>query len=353
MSAAQGFSAVDRLLHRIAFATWPIQAALGDVEQVMFRSELEHVAIDQPVFIAGLPRAGTTVLLEMIEATGGFASYHYRDMPFLLTPMLWRQFGGAARKVEQRERAHGDGMWIDLDSPEALDEVVWRTAEPRHYRPDRITPSTESFSSETAELVRSQMRKVIALRSAERPGARRYLSKNNGGIARLPLLRALFPDAVLVIPFRDPLQHASSLLHQHRRFTAMHAGDRFTRRYMEAIGHYDFGQNLRPIDFGGWLDRGRPDFDTLDGWLRYWCAAYAALLEQRSLGLHFLSYDALCRRPVEVLAALEAVLAVQEGGLRAQADRIDDKAPRIPPQADPGLVAEAQGIASALERLGP
>ncbi len=32
----------------------------------------------------------------------------------------------------------------------------------------------------------------------------------------------------------------------------MHARDPFARRYMEAIGHYDFGANLRPIDFDGW-----------------------------------------------------------------------------------------------------
>lgn len=50
-----------------------------------------------------------------------------------------------------------------------------------------------------------------------RHGGARYLSKNNNNILRLEALATSFPDALLIHPFRDPLQQALSLLSQHRR----------------------------------------------------------------------------------------------------------------------------------------
>ena len=83
-------------------------------------------------------------------------------------------------------------------------------------------------------------------------------------IARLRALKKLALDCILIVPFREPLQHASSLLRQHREFIWMHAEDRFAHRYMSGTGYFDFGENLRPINFGNWLhDANYPDAMTL------------------------------------------------------------------------------------------
>ena len=109
------------------------------------------------------------------------------------------------------------------------------------------------------------------------------------------------PDARVLVPFRDPIQHAASLRHQHVRFAEMHAGDPFARRYMEAIGHYDFGANLRPIDFDGWIGA-TPDLpgpEHLAYWVRYWIATYRHVLHheasRKRLGL--IRFEALGERP--------------------------------------------------------
>ena len=353
MTGASQLGLLDRALHRIAFATWPIQAAMGDIEEIMFKAVLQGIAIERPVFIAGLPRAGTTLLLELLENTSAFASYRYSDMPFLLTPLLWRQFTRSAqRDTSRRERAHGDGMTIGLDSPEAMEEVAWRTMWPDHYRRDRITPWGPAAPEEFDRFFRAQMKKVIALRSEEQPAARRYLSKNNGNIARLGLIRALFPDAVIIVAYRHPLEQAMSLLSQHRRFLAMHRADPFSRRYMAASGHYDCGENLLPVDFDGWLGGGpRPSFEGVDDWLRYWCAAYGFLSRQRELGLQFVSYDALCARPHEVLGRLEAELGLaHDARLLAQADRMQPPVARGDAMAaDPDLLAKAEAVLASLQ----
>src|SRR6185436_9488480 len=91
---ADGYSGVDRALHRIAFATYEVQADLADIEDRLFASHLSPITNQRPVFITSLPRAGTTLLLECCAALDEFASHTYRDMPFVLIPCLWSSFSG-------------------------------------------------------------------------------------------------------------------------------------------------------------------------------------------------------------------------------------------------------------------
>ncbi len=345
-------SFTDRLLHRLAFASWPIQAALADVEEIAFKARLAQVRCERPVFVAGLPRAGTTLILQLIEAAGGFASYRYRDMPFLLAPMLWAELTrGAARAGGARERAHGDGVTIDVDSPEAFEEVVWRTFHPERYRAAAIGPWPAAVDREFDRFFRLQMRKIIALRGDGRP--LRYLSKNNGNIARLTAIARMFPDAVILVPYRDPLGQARSLLRQHLNFLALHAADPFTSRYMEAIGHYDFGLNLKPIVFSKGAEQpAEADFTTLDGWLGYWCSAYGHLAGQTDVPLHFVSYDRLGGGGEGELEALERAVGVEcSGSLTRQAPLIRPAPPRPPAAetADPQLLRRARHILGRIE----
>ena len=115
------------------------------------------------------------------------------------------------------------------------------------------------------------LRKITLVRRGDAAASARYLSKNNLNISRTALLRRLFPDAIIVVPFREPMQHAESLLKQHRNFLGIHAEDRFASEYMRAIGHFDFGENLRPVDFDGWFERRQTEqTDVLAFWLEYW-----------------------------------------------------------------------------------
>jgi len=86
------YSAVDRLLHRLAFATSDMQVELAALEDMIYRKSLADTPVNRPVFITGLPRAGTTLLLQLTSALEEFASHSYRDMPFVLLPMLWNSF---------------------------------------------------------------------------------------------------------------------------------------------------------------------------------------------------------------------------------------------------------------------
>jgi len=311
LELTERYSAVDRLLHRLAFGTADMQVELSGLEDLIYRKSLAGTPVNRPVFITALPRAGTTLFLQLISALEEFASHSYRDMPFVLLPMLWNSFSrGFRQDAAPIERAHGDGMLVDFDSAEAFEEMLWKVKWPEHYESDRIVPWRACDDPEPSEALASHMRKVIRLRQRRQEVVPRYLSKNNCNIARTEYLRRCWPEAVIIVPVREPVQHAASLLRQHRRFLDLHAGDGFAREYMQGIGHFDFGANFRAIDFDGWLSTARhTDPLTLGFWLEYWVAAYGSL-DVRATTLRLLPYDHFCADPDAGLRWLAAVLEV-------------------------------------------
>lgn len=357
------YSTVDRLLHHLAFATRPAQIGLADLEDVLFPHHLAHCTLDRPLFITALPRAGTTLLLELCVTSGTFASHMYRHMPFVLIPLLWHRFSQAFRRSQvPHERAHGDGMLVSVDSPEAFEETVWMAFWPQHYHDDRIVPWCEEEDPVFLDFLTKHFRKIVAL-SADADTAmsnrshvpRRYVSKNNLTIARIAWLARQIPDALFLIPFRDPLQHCASLLRQHLNFLEMHRRDRFAKRYMQGIGHFDFGDTLRPIDFDGWLDGATyRNPRELGFWLEYWCAAYRSLRAAVSERVRLVNYDALCADPRSGLAQLAQFIEIDnQQAFVAQAARIHTSSSHDTDGAwlDDMLVDEAKALHAQLAAL--
>lgn len=316
MGPELNYSFLDRLIHRIAFAAPPVQLAAADAESALFRAVFNDVDASRPIFIASLPRAGTTLLLEALHSFPSLAAHTYRDMPFVMAPVLWSRVAGPFRKqADSRERAHGDGMQIGYDSPEAFDEVLWRTFWPEKYGSDRIAlwQATDG-KTEASIFFARHMKKIIALRRPERSHDGRYVSKNNANIARLDLIPRMFPGASVVVPFRDPIEHAISMLRQHRSFTRMHAEQPFVRRYMADIGHYEFGALHRPIAFPGLDDSiGRREPLDVNYWIAYWIAAFDYVLARRER-IILVSYEAACRDGKRVLADICARAGIPEDG---------------------------------------
>jgi hypothetical protein len=300
------YSPLDRLLHRVAFAAPFIQLTAADIEGVIYGSQYEDVHAARPIFVTSLPRAGTTVLLEALSQLPSLASHVYRDMPFVLAPVLWSRLSGPFRQNQApRERAHGDGIEIGFDSPEAFEEIIWRAFWPSKYTSRSIALwQTRDASREARRFFVDHMKKIVALRRPKRPVDGRYLSKNNANIARLQVIERMFPDATVVVPVRRPLEHAASMLRQHRNFLEMQRTEPFVRRYMIDVGHYEFGDVHRPLAFEGLreLTEGRSTLE-LEYWLGYWIAAFEHILARRSR-LVLVSHEHLCATASTGLAAL-------------------------------------------------
>jgi hypothetical protein len=275
----------------VALGFAPVLEASFDIERARHRAAIRDVAVEAPVFVTGLARAGTSILTRLLEAQGPFASLTYRDMPFPLAPNSWRRLSGRLkRSVETRERGHGDGLTHDLDSPEAIEEVFWRAHEGERY----LTPAGLKPVPPAPETIAS-FRDYVRLVLLGNPG-KRYLSKNNNNVLRLPALIEAFPDAVLLHPFRDPVQQAESLRAQHLRAIALAAGDGFRRSFMGWLGHHEFGADQRPFLFAG-APGPKDDPLSLAYWLKAWISVHEALLDQPgpvAARQVFIDHDRLC-----------------------------------------------------------
>ena len=288
---------------------------LGNLESRMLADRLSNVAIVKPLYIAGLARSGTTILLELLARHPDVSTHRYRDFPPVLAPWFWNRFVDRAggRKQTASERAHGDRIEVTPESPEAFEEVIWMAFFERLHDPDVNAALTAATGNEKFEtFYRDHVRKMLLIR-----GGKRYLSKGNYNITRLPYLRKLFPDAKFIVPFRDPVWHIASLLRQHERFSREHARDVRLQRHMSRAGHFEFGLDRRPINSGNanitrevrdlW-SKGR----EVEGWALYWRDLHghvADVLEADAAlrtATMLVDYERLCREPKQIMHALIA-----------------------------------------------
>jgi len=298
MAISNRYNRIERLLHHLAFDYPFIQKILCELETDLFSASLKAKKVTKPIFVTALPRAGTTLLLEILYNTGEFATFTYRQMPFILTPLFWNWISSRFQRLgDKYERAHGDGVQISFDSPEAFEEVIWlgflkdKIVGKNILHPVLPTDLTEEFRVTFRHIIK----KLLVLHDKRKNSVHyRYLSKNNANVSRLKAVTSIFPDAIILVLFRHPLTHVRSLMNQHQRFLSEHSIDAFSKKYMEWIGHYEFGANIRPIDFNGQFAQtsqfnyGDPNF-----WLAYWSKAYQHCLLEASENMFFIDFDFL------------------------------------------------------------
>jgi len=334
------YTTLDRLLHHIALGSKAVRAASFDLERGFARIDAERSVKEPHVFVTGLARAGTSLLLRMLYDSGRYATQSYRDMPFPLAPGLWRRLSGRhQRRSLLRERAHSDGVEVGFDSVEAFEEVFWLTFADKDYvRADRLL-----YHSPGADALTEFRDYVAAVLTAHGAGTRtRYLSKNNNNLLRIQGLRAAFPNCHVIIPFREPLQQALSLLRQHELFCELQARDTFVRSYMGWLGHHEFGLDHKPFAFAETvLAAGAAPARMLDHWVGNWTRVYANLLENAPETVIFWDYDAFCLAPHDWLNRLAARVDLDFAFTAQEVAHIKPARAHVP---------QGQGHGEALER---
>lgn len=244
-----------------------------------------EVRIRAPVIILGAPRSGTTMLYEALARSSHLFSLGGESHAIFEGPFAPSLRGWASNAVAARD--------VDASALAAIRTGLGRAA--------------RSAAGEAAE-----------------PGRTiRLLEKTPKNCLRLPLLRALFPDAHYVFLRRDGRATIASLL----------AGWRSAGRYES----YTLPEPLRIPDYAGerwcfllppgWRElRGRPLAEVCAA---QWCASVEAVLEEapalRAAGrFSEVCYEELVRSPRRVLGELceqielpfEAALLDGDGALR-------------------------------------
>ena len=272
----KNYNLIQKFFHKICFKNKIILKYLYEIEKVIFLKNKNNFKNFNHVFICSLPRSGTTALLNYIYSTNNYASLTYNDMPFILSPNIY-SFLNLKSNIKKSERFHGDGISIDLDSPEAFDEIFFSLYE---------TPEYEIELPKYISLILLKYNK------------NRYLSKNNLNAKRINLIKKIFPNSIILVPFRKPYNHSISLLNQHLNFLSLQNKEAFVREYMGDLGHNEFG-----IDHLSWNKSLRyKDFTKLDYWLEQWILYYSNILNEYK---KFKNFYLLCYEKFEIIIKLK------------------------------------------------
>lgn len=329
---------------------------LADLESRFAAYDCDLDQVDRPVFICGLARSGSTMLLEWLHGTPGFTAHRYADFPLLWTPYWWNSLlvrlpKAAAQPVE---RAHRDRILVTRASPEAFEELLWAHHFPVRAGSDDVLDERADVTT-FAPRFRAHIAKLLAAR-----GARRYVSKGNYNTLRLRLLAHLFKDARFVVPIREPLSQVASALRQ----DALYAGaPTATLAQIAARGHHEFGPRKRPVRVspahGAAIEALWREGRVADGWLQQWIDVYqhvAEVLQARpdlAERITIVPFERLCaqaRRELQRIAG-NLELGLDAVALDAWAERFSapthDSAAMVPAPAD-ARVNQAQAIYRSL-----
>ncbi|RJQ70230.1 MAG: sulfotransferase [Desulfobacteraceae bacterium] len=269
---------------------------------------MADIHVGQPIYVTGLARSGSTLLLELLNQHPDLTAHRYQDYPLLFTPYMWNRYLERTPQdnTRVRERTHRDGIFITPESPEAFEEVLWTAFFSDLHDPAQSAILDEETQNQAFEnFYRDHIRKLLLVR-----GRRRYLAKGNYNITRLSYLLKLFEDARFVIPVREPIWHVASLMKQHRRFCQGQQLNPRALTHLQRIGHFEFGLDRRPINPGD-PERVAHIIDLwesgaeVEGWARYWALIHDFLADQLSsktrlrTAVRIVRYEDFCRSPVE------------------------------------------------------
>ena len=339
-------------------ATW---IKLGGLETHLLESTLADVRIDRPIYVTGLARSGTTILLEILARHPEVATHRYRDFPMLFTPYAWNRWLELVPQKQEApaERSHGDGIAVTSESPEAFEEPLWMAFFPELHDPAQSAVLDAGEHHPLFErFYRDHIRKLLAVR-----GRRRYVAKGNYNVTRIGYLAKLLPDARFVIPVRDPVWHIASLMKQHRLFLDGQRDNAAARRHLRRVGHFEFGADRRPINVGD--DAATAEVialwqagEEVRGWARYWAQLHhyiADLVErQPAPAIRIVRYEDLCAAPHATLRGVLDHCALPADGsfLSEAADRLHQPTYYRPRFSAEDLAIIAAETAGAAARFG-
>jgi hypothetical protein len=292
------YSFIHQLLHEIFLGNKLIKKSIFELEKILFLKK-NYIKSNKHIFITGLPRSGTTALLNVLNKENDLCSLKYKNMPFVMCPNISKLF--KSKKLIKSERYHKDNIFIDLESPESFDEIFFLT-----YKNNIVFDELINFIS----LVLSSYHKD------------RYLSKNNNNFVRINDLKNIFPNSAFIIPVREPLQHSFSLLTQHKNFIQLQTNNNFVLKYMNYLGHYEFGLGhkswFKPINY--------VDKFNINYWLEQWYLYYSYIYKNYSNNKSCLifAYEKLKNRKLlNTLANFAQINKIEEHDFKISCKKIN------------------------------
>jgi hypothetical protein len=283
---------------------------LDRFESMYLSMDLENVAIDKPIYITGLARAGTTIILEMLSKHPDLASHQYKH---LLMPYLPHWISLFIRRLKiytnPFERIHMDGIFITHESPEAVEEIFWQKYFNNLHNENISNILNKSTSNPKFEnFYYNHIRKLLI--DQNKP---RYVAKNNYHVSRFEYLLKIFPRVKFLLIIRNPVNQIASLIKQTKLFMNIECSAPLLQDWFRLIGHYEFGHHQVCINLNNTelirrirkLWRNKKTY--VKGWAYYWNSIYEHIADNLENYKCFrdatlvINYDDLCESPAKMI----------------------------------------------------
>ena len=279
-------------------------------ETMTLITTIRKLRIYKPIYITGLARAGTTIVLEMLSKHPDLAAHQYKNllMPYLPN-WLYHFLNKFPFYSKPTERMHKDGIMVTRDSPEAVEEIFWR----KYFK--------HTHGENTSDIIGANVRnprfeRFYSLHIQKLIIAHycpRYLAKNNYNITRLEYLQRLFPTSKFLLSIRNPVNHIASLIKQTKLFIKLENQVPLLQDWLKILGHQEFGHNHVCINVDNteiihkihelWKSKKA----YVKGWAYYWTAIYDFIAncldtnQKLKNATLIVNYDDLCENPAETI----------------------------------------------------
>ncbi|MBV9719487.1 MAG: sulfotransferase [Candidatus Eremiobacteraeota bacterium] len=316
-------------------AAAPLFVGLGNFESLMLARSLARQRVDRPVYICGLPRAGTTITLQMLSEHPDVGTHKYADFLMPYMPYVWNKVFPRIPVDAMRKpvpRIHRDRIEVTRDSAEMGEEILWEHFFPQIHDESDYSVLDGTTSNPTFERFYSEhLRKLALVR-----GRSRYVSKAIMCVVRMQYLRKLFPDARFLLYVRNPVDHVASLIKQDRIWAEIERDDPRQIEIIELTGHHEFGpkqvmanvgrpEELREIrrlfDEGRWAQSRA----------RYWAYVYGFVADQLDAdpelrrSVCIVRYEDLCSDSLRTIDRIIAHTELDAPSFEASREKYDEK----------------------------
>lgn len=275
--------------------------SFGNYETKILAKKLSAVNVTEPIYVSGLARSGSTILLEAINSDTNISTHKYRDFPMLFTPFFWNKLFMAMDKLspqhQEIERSHKDRLKVTPNSPEAMEEVIWNAFFDNLHN-EEVSNILDSNTDNPAfeQFYHEHIQKILLANRRSR-----YASKANYNITRILYLLKIFPDSKFVITIRNPVNHIASIVKQDTLFKEIHKQQPDTLRHMQLSGHYEFGLEKKlintDIDNFPRINELFSANNDIEAWAYYWSQIYTHLYDIIQMNLPnvlMVRYEDLC-----------------------------------------------------------
>jgi hypothetical protein len=178
--------------------------------------EIRETPIEAPIIVVGLPRSGTTHLLNLLSA-----DTRLRSLP------LWESYEPVADPREQPDarRARAEDAWQNMlmvaphtaamhpmDPDHIHEEIELQGADFAHYQPEWVShaPRYRDWYCNTDQTPHYEFLRTVLQILTWRRGPQRWVLKSPQHLEQLGPLMSVFPDATIVVTHRDPVSVVQS-----------------------------------------------------------------------------------------------------------------------------------------------